>query len=114
MGLKELPLTYIEWLPVRESHLIENLKASKYTFDLFKQYKKHLGIIRYKVLIEAQKLVVPKRVKKVLYLNDFSLLAIAIPIYKLSRNVKMEHLLKNMLLPSDYKVQIMELGIHPV
>lgn len=114
MGLTELPIKYSEWLPVRESHLIENLKASKYTFDLFKQYKKHLGIIRYKVLIEAQKLVVPKRVKKLLYLNDFSLLAIAIPIYKLSRNLKMEHLFKKMILPSDYKVQINELDIHPV
>src|SRR6187200_2931939 len=43
MGLKELPLTYIEWLPVRKAHLIEDLQKSEYTTDLFKQYKKHLG-----------------------------------------------------------------------
>src|SRR6187399_2782108 len=42
MGLKELPLTYIEWLPVRKAHLIADLQKSKYTADLFKQYKKHL------------------------------------------------------------------------
>ncbi|WP_264520851.1 oxygenase MpaB family protein [Flavobacterium sp. N1994] len=114
MGLSELPKTYTEWLPVRESHLIENLKASKYTFDLFKQYKKHLGIFRYKVLIEAQKLVVPKRVKKLLYLNNSSLLSIAIPVYKLSRNIKMNQFLKNLLLPPDYKIEIRELDIHPV
>jgi hypothetical protein len=111
MGLKELPLTYSEWLPVRESHLIENLQQSKYTFDLFKQYKKHLGLIRYKVLIEAQKLVVPKHVKKLLYLNDFSLLTIVIPIYKFSRNIKMDKWFKNMLLPSEYKIQINELDV---
>src|SRR6185503_9754006 len=38
MGLKELPLTYNEWLPVRRSHLMEDLQKSEYTSDLFKQY----------------------------------------------------------------------------
>ncbi|QBZ98966.1 oxygenase MpaB family protein [Flavobacterium sangjuense] len=113
MGLVELPSTYTEWLPVRESHLKENLKQSKYTFDLFKQYKKNLGWFRYEVLVESQKLVVPKRVKKLLYLNDFSLLAIVIPIYKFSRNMKMGKFLKNLLLPSEYKTQIKKLDIQP-
>lgn len=113
MGLSELPPNYIEWLPIRESHLKENLKPSKYTFDLFKQYKKHLGVMRYKVLIEAQKLVVPKRVKKLLYLSDFSLLSIAVPIYKTSRLVKMDEFFKNILLPPEYKNQIRELDLHP-
>ena len=112
MELKELPINYTEWLPVRKEHLKENLKASKYTFDLFKQYKKHLGLLRYKVLIEAQKLVVPKQVKKLLYLNDFSLLTIAIPIYKFSRRMKTDGFLKNMLLPSEYKNQINSLDVH--
>ncbi|MDN3677718.1 oxygenase MpaB family protein [Flavobacterium paronense] len=113
MGLSELPLNYKDWLPIRESHLKENLKQSKYTFDLFKQYKKHLGVLRYKVLIEAQKLVVPKHVKKELYLNDFSLLTIVIPIYKFSRNIKIDKFFKNILLPAKYKTEIKELDIHP-
>ena len=112
MGLKELPKTYIEWLPVRESHLKENLQKSEYTSDLFKQYKKHLGLVRYKVLIEAQKLVVPKHVKKLMFLNDFSLLRLVIPMYKFSRKIKTDGLLKNMFLPSEYKSQINELDIH--
>lgn len=114
MGLTELPSTYIEWLPIREHHLIENLKPSKYTFDLFKQYKKHLGWTRYRILIEAQKLVVPKRVKKLLYLNDFSLLSVGVPIYKISKRMRMERWFKNILLPSEYKIQINELDLHPV
>src|SRR6187402_1681710 len=40
MGLKELPDNYIDWLPVRESHLNENLQKSDFTTDLFKQYRK--------------------------------------------------------------------------
>ena len=113
MGLKELPQTYNEWLPVREAHLLNNLKKSNYTADLFKQYKKHLGAMRFKVLIEGQKLVVPDRVKELLQFSDFSLLTPVVPIYKVSRLMKMDWLLKNILLPSDYKDQINELDIQP-
>ena len=113
MGLKELPLTYIEWLPVRNTHLIEDLQKSEYTADLFKQYKKHLGAMRFKVLIEAQKLVVPYRVKALLQFSDFSLLTPVVPVYKISRLMKMDRMLKAFLLPSDYKDEIMNLDIQP-
>ena len=63
MGLKSLPATYADWLPVRNAHLMEDLEKSKYTDDLFLQYKKHLGTMRYNVLIEGQKLVFPDRVR---------------------------------------------------
>lgn len=43
MGLKELPLTYVEWLPARAMHLKADLHMGEYTVDLFKQYKKTLG-----------------------------------------------------------------------
>ncbi len=111
MGLKELPLNYIEWLPVRKSHLMEDLQKSEYTADLFKQYKKHLGAMRFKVLIEGQKLVVPDRVKELLQFSYFSLLTPVVPLYKISRLMKIDWLLKNIILPSDYKDQINELDV---
>ena len=111
MGLNELPPTYIEWLPVREIHLLNDLQRSKYTSDLFKQYKIHLGVMRFKVLIEGQKLVAPNRVKQLLQFSDLSLLTPVLPIYKISRLMKMDWLLKNILLPSDYKDQINELNV---
>ena len=113
MGLKALPLTYTEWLPVRESHLMDDLQKSTYTADLFKQYKKHLGAMRFKVLIEGQKLIVPNKVKELLNFSDFSLLTPVMPVFKISRLMKMDWLLKNILLPSDYKDQINELDVHP-
>lgn len=113
MGLKELPLNYAGWLPVRQAHLMSDLQKSEYTVDLFKQYKKHLGAMRFKVLIEGQKLVVPERVKELLNFSDFSFLTPVVPLYKISRLMKMDWLLKNMLLPSDYKDQINELDVHP-
>jgi len=113
MGLKALPLTYTEWLPVQKEHLLQDLQKSKYTEDLFKQYKKHLGAMRFKVLIEGQKLVVPDRVKELLQFSDFSFLTPVVPLYKVSRLMKMDWLLKNILLPADYKDQINELDVQP-
>jgi hypothetical protein len=112
MGLKQLPFTYAEWLPARETHMKNDLQKSKYTEDLFKQYKKHLGSMRFKVLIEGQKLVVPERVKELLSFRDFSLLTPVVPVYKISKLMKMDWLLRNILLPSDYKDQINELDIN--
>ncbi len=111
MGLKELPENYIDWLPVRESHLTGNLQKSEFTTDLFKQYRKHLGTMRYKVLLEGQKLVVPNRVKELMHFSNFSLISPLVPIYKFSRLIKMDGVLKSILLPSDYKVQIDELNV---
>ncbi len=112
MQLTELPPTYKEWLPVRKKHLWADLRKSEYTADLFRQYKKHLGNMRFKVLIEGQKLVVPQRVRELLHFNDFSLLTPVVPLYKISRLMKMDWLLKNMLLPSAYKEQINELNVY--
>jgi hypothetical protein len=112
MGLKELPTHYKEWLPVRDAHLYQDLEKSTYTEDLFKQYKKHLGSMRFRVLIEGQKLVIPDRVKELLQFRDFSLLTPVVPLYKISRLMKMDWLLKNILLPSDYKDQINELDLY--
>lgn len=112
MRLKELPLTYVEWLPVREAHLKADLKKSEYTADLFKQYKKHLGSMRFKVLIEGQKLVVPDRVKELLRFGDLSLLTPVVPLYRISRLMKMDWMLKSLLLPSNYKDQINGLDVY--
>jgi len=112
MGLKDLPLTYVEWLPVREAHLLDDLKKSDYTDDLFNQYKKHLGTLRYKVLIEGQKLVVPDLVKALLHFRSFSWLTPIVPLYKLSKHLKMDGIFKTILLPKAYKAQINALDIY--
>lgn len=111
MGVKDLPPNYQEWLPVRKEHLMNDLERSDYTIDLFKQYKKHLGAMRFKVLIEGQKLVVPDRVKELLNFSEFSLLTPVVPLYKVSRLMKMDWFIKKVLLPSEYKEQIEELNV---
>jgi len=111
MGLKGLPNSYTAWLPVRALHLDENLEKSHHTANLCKQYKKHLGAIRFEVLMQSQKLLVPDRVKKLLQLDGLALLSPAIPLYKASRRVGLDHIFKNLLLPSAYKAQIKALDV---
>jgi hypothetical protein len=111
MELKELPANYKDWLLARETHLNNDLHRSKYTMDLFKQYKKHLGALRYKILVESQILVVPKRVKQLLGFRKYSLLAPAVPVYKLTRKLNLDALVKAILLPPAYKKEIRELDI---
>lgn len=111
MGLKELPANYLDWLPVRQSHLEHDLENSHYSIDLFKQYRKHLGTFRYRMLIEAQKLVVPKRVISLLRFSSLLWLQPAVPLYKFSKQLRLDGLIKNLLLPSDYQAQILALDV---
>ena len=113
MGLKELPADYKEWTITRNEHLQKDLANSHYTADLYKQYRKHLGWIRYKLLIESQKLIVPRHANQLLNLGRYSWLTPILAIYKLSRKIKMDWFLKSFILPTAYKKQIKELDIAP-
>jgi uncharacterized protein (DUF2236 family) len=111
MQLTSLPSTYKEWLPVRNSHLQNDLEKSHFTIDLFEQYKLHLGRARFKILKEAQVLVVPPHVRKLMGFKKFSLLQPVVPLYKFSRMIKMDTLVKKLLLPPDYQEQIKALDV---
>lgn len=109
MELQGLPENYTEWLMVREYDLEHDLEKSNYTTDLFKQYKKHLGSFRYRVLIEGQIMVVPKRVRQLLRFRKFSFLSPVLPFYKISRVFKLDGIIKSLILPAQYKKEIKEL-----
>lgn len=106
MGLIGLPQNFEEWEKMRQEHIIQNLQHSHYTTDLFLQYRKHLGMMRYSILLEAQTLVVPKKVGELLGLRRISLLNPILGIYKLSRSLKADWLLKALILPPGYKNEI--------
>jgi hypothetical protein len=111
MGLKDLPTGYQQWLIAHESHLQNDLDNGKYTKDLYKQYRKHLGRLRYKLLLEAQILVVPKRVNELLGLGKLSLIKPILGIYKFTRLIRLDWFLKSALLPPAYKQEIKELDV---
>lgn len=111
MGLTGLPENYQQWLQMRYEHLGHDLVKSEYTVDLYKQYKKHLGAYRYKLLKEGQVLVVPEIVRKCLGFKKYSLLSPVVPLYKLSRLLKLDWFLKSLILPKEYKQEIKDLDI---
>ena len=113
MELKELPTNFHDWLKSRHEHLQQDLAHSDYTADLFQQYKKHLGAVRYQLLKEGQVLVVPDSVRRMLGFRKLSLLAPVVPVYKLSRRVYADTLIKALILPPDYKQQIKDLDVAP-
>jgi hypothetical protein len=111
MGLKDLPASYSDWVRVRQQHLENDMVKSEYTIDLFRQYRKHLGAVRYYILLEGQKLVVPSQVSSLLGFNNFKPLGLAVPFYKLSRLIKLDSAIKAILLPSAYAAQIKKLDV---
>lgn len=111
MGIGGLPESYGQWLLMRQEHIAQNLIKSKYTNDLYKQYRKHLGELRYRLLRETQIMVVPERVRQLLVLRELSVLSPVLELYKLSRYLRLDWLLKSLLLPPDYKAQIRALDV---
>lgn len=106
MNLKNLPANYQDWVSVREEHLLNDLEKSRFTVDLYKQYKKHLGFTRFILLKEVQAQLVPPHVRQLLGLRKISLLMLIVPLYKFSRLLRLDRLVKALILPMDYKAQI--------
>lgn len=109
MGLQKLPQSYEQWLIARSSHLSNDLARSKYTIHLMQQYKKHLGYLRYHILLQVQAMLVPPIVKKQLHLPAPLLGKALLLAYKGSRLINAEGLVKSLLLPDAYKPQIKQL-----
>ena len=106
MHLKDLPENYEKYLKMRDSHLEQHLYYGDYTRDLYKQYRKNLGWVRYKLLLESQTMIVPKKVRHYLSLRRFSLINPFIKVFKISRKIKLDLILKELILPSNYKKDI--------
>lgn len=111
MGLAGLPTSYDEWLQMRNTHLQNDLIKSNFTKDLYRQYRKHLGVFRYKLLIEGQILVVPAKVNTLLGLGRFSLLSPVLLFYKVLRMLRVDWLFKLMIFPFKYKQAIRDLDM---
>lgn len=109
MNLAGLPESFSGWEAMRHAQLQTNLQYSKFTEDLFRQYRKHLGGFRFAILLEAQALMAPEPVVKNLALRKGIGIHIIIVLYKMMRLIKADRILKTILLPSRYRKQILAL-----
>ena len=114
MSIEELPATYAAWLPVRQQHLAADLEYSRFTADLYRQYRHHLGPLRYWLLGHAQRLVVPPTVRQLLDLGAVSWLRPVLPLCRRTQHLAVGRWAKTTLLPPGYKTQILALDFEPV
>jgi len=106
MELPGLPANYRDWEKMRSDALRENLLKSRFTDDLYQQYRKHLGGLRYALLKQVQQLLVPDEVKKLLHFGPKPFARPLIGLYKLSAYTGLKPYIKAALLPAAYKEQI--------
>jgi hypothetical protein len=113
MKIEGLPSGLEAWEHMRTQQLQENFEYSSYTKDLFIQYKKHLGNLRYRLMLEAQTLIAPKTIMELLNFRQISFLYIILPFYSLGKLIKADYLFKELLLPKEYKKEIKSLDESP-
>ena len=106
MQLTDLPSDYQHYLQMRKEHLEHNLISSAFTADLYRQYEKHLGFVRYQIMKQAQLLTVPTQVSQQLPLGKIAWLWPVLKVYKVIKNLKPGKFLRDTLLPAQYKIQI--------
>jgi len=113
LGIPDLPTTYAHWQVVRQEHLAADLEYSRFTADLYQQYRKHLGPLRYWLLLQAQRLVVPTPVRDLLRLGAWSWIGPLLPIYRRTQHLFLNRWAKGALLPPAYKARIQALDYAP-
>ncbi|MFD2784452.1 oxygenase MpaB family protein [Hymenobacter rubripertinctus] len=114
MGIPEVPLSYAPWQTARQEHLRQDLAPSRYTTDLYQQYRRHLGPVRYRLLLAAQGLVVPPLVRQLLHLGRGRALRLLIPVYRRTQRLGLSQWARTALLPTTYRAQIEALDVVPV
>ncbi|MCC3160249.1 DUF2236 domain-containing protein [Hymenobacter sp. 15J16-1T3B] len=114
MGIAAVPATYAEWQQQRAQHLAADLAPSRYTTDLYRQYRRHLGPVRYALLRQAQGLVVPPLVRRLLHLGRGQALRPVIAVYRRVQHLAPSRWARTSLLPTAFRAQIAALDMQPV
>jgi len=102
LSIPELPGTYAEWQPDRRRHLARDLTYSKHTSMLYSAYRRHLGVLRYYLLLEVQALLVPEQVRRLLHLNSNPLVSGLAQIYGFIGTGNIQSLVHTLLIPPRY------------
>ncbi len=102
LGIGALPGTYAQWQLDRQRHLERDLAYSHHTAALYRAYRRHLGSWRYALLLQVQRLLVPRYVRQLLRLQELPLLRLLIPVYPAIAKLGLRPLLHRLLLPPRY------------
>lgn len=102
LSVAELPRSYNDWQVDRRRHMVRDLTRSKHTEMLFRQYRKHLGLWRYSLLLEVQAVLVPDEVQRLLQFNSSRLISGLVQTYGAIRGDYLRSLVHTLLIPPRY------------
>lgn len=109
MGIAGLPGTYYDWTRDRLNHLEQHLRASTYTTDLYRQYRRHLGSLRYYILLKVQHRLLPPLAAHMLPLSDGPLINALLHLYCRARHTPLRRWAQTLLIPARHRAQAREL-----
>ncbi len=105
MGIPDLPGTYADWQTDRQAHLQADLARSAFTDALFRRYAEALGSWRFALLRQAQGLLIPPPVARLLP-TPRPWLGRCLWLYGVVNALGMRRLMQRILLPTAYLAQI--------
>jgi hypothetical protein len=111
MQLRNLPHSYPEWERMRGDYLHQNLTRSAFTNDLYHRYRLSLGGFRYQLLLQAQVMLAPRPVRRLLGLSPVPYLWPVVQVYKAVRFLRLDRLCKLIILPKKYSDQVFQLDV---
>jgi hypothetical protein len=109
LSISKLPETYAEWQLDRRRHMLRDLRYSKHTSLLYRQYRKHLGLWRYYLLLEVQALLVPPQVRRLLNLDPNKLISGLLETYRMINTNNLQSLVHTFLIPPKHWPELRKL-----
>jgi len=106
LSVAELPETYAEWQVDRRRHLARDLCYSKHTALLFDQYRRHLGLWRYNLLLQVQAVLAPDEVQRLLRLRQNKLMLKLVQTYGFISPLNLQTVVHGLLIPPQYWAEI--------
>jgi uncharacterized protein (DUF2236 family) len=102
LGISGLPTSYSEWKADRERHMQRDLIHSEGTKALFAQYRNHLGVWRYRLMLRIQSILVPKHVRGLLRLRSANWLRPLVRVYPLLVQAGLRSIIQRVLMPPNH------------
>ena len=102
LSIPELPETYAEWRMDRRRHLLRDLRYSRHTSMLYREYRRHLGVWRYYLLLQVQASLVPDEVRQLLHLSSNQLMSSLVRTYGIVGEFNLQSVVHTLLIPPRY------------
>jgi hypothetical protein len=102
LGIPDLPRSYTEWRVDRERHMQQDLLYGDGTQALYAQYRHHLGSWRYRLLLWAQAMLVPRHVRGLLGLKSAGWLRLLLRLHPVLVRAGVRPIIQRLVMPPRY------------